>query len=71
MGATRQTPFRFERGLTVSELQQRGEKSFCRFVASVDSFLGVICLHVPAVAGSLLEASLTMSAVSSPFFRFS
>jgi hypothetical protein len=31
-------------------------KFFCRFVASVDSFLAVICRHIPTVARSLLEA---------------
>ena len=31
------------------------EKLFCCYVAPVGSFLGVICLHLPAVAGSLLE----------------
>jgi hypothetical protein len=31
------------------------QKFRCCFVASVDSFLGVICRHVPTVVGSALE----------------
>src|SRR6516225_283296 len=38
------------------------------FFASVDPFRAVVCRHVPTAAGSILEASLTMSALSSPFF---
>jgi len=36
--------------------KQLYETFFCCFVASVDRFRVVVCRHVPAVAGSLLEA---------------
>ena len=40
------------------------------FFASVDPFRAVVCRHVPTAAGSVLEASLTMPALSSLFFAF-